>query len=69
MLCGCGQQVLQVGDPPFLIDAESHPLGIWRTDGTKLAIADVLRGERAHRRHATTSALCGTGQLGLFGGQ
>lgn len=67
MLCGCGQRVLEVGDPPFLIDAEPHPLGIWRADGTKLTTADVLRGERAHLRHAYTSTLCVTGQLSMFG--
>lgn len=68
MLCGCGQAIQEVGDPPFLIDAEPHPLGIWRTDGTRLDTIDVIRGERGHRRHAYTSTLCTTGQFTLFGG-
>ena len=67
MLCGCGQQVLEVGDPPFLIDAETHPLGIWHPDGKRLTTRQVIDGVPGHRRHTYTSSLCAIGQFSLFG--
>lgn len=69
MLCVCGKSVLQVGDPPFLVDELLHPLGIWTDEGCRLSVRDIAAagtGHRAYRRHQcpatadTTAALFGT---------
>lgn len=54
MLCVCGQPVLQVGRPSFLVDERPHPLGIWTRDGARLStrqIASAGTGHRAYRKH------------------
>jgi hypothetical protein len=68
MLCLCGRQVLQVGQPPITLDAEPHPLGVWTTDGRRLSLREVASAgsnHRAHRKHECAARL--DDHPGLFG--
>lgn len=65
-LCGCGRSVIDAPEPAGLLDADPHPLGIWRPDGTRLTGRDVVLGEHGHQRHPTADRTCRTPQLDLF---
>jgi hypothetical protein len=67
MMCGCGTEVLEVGDPAFLIEARPHPLGVWKPDGDRLTIREAADGVPGHHRHLPDARLCAAGQYALFG--